>query len=242
MNNWTYDEFKHCGVDYSNIKQAENYDSQHQKFRNYEQEYFDMMNYLSLENTNDLTLIDLGCGTGAVSIYASKHFKKIYAVDVSDVMIDQAKGKIKKENIHNIEFVNSGFLNYENKAEPVDLVVTKAAFHHLPDFWKQIALLKINKMLKIGGIFYILDTVFHFQPTDYMTKIDNWISDFELKAGKDFKTEVEIHIKDEFSTFDWILEGMLKKAGFKIEKSRTSDGFITEYVCKKIEEINISEK
>ena len=69
-----------------------------------------------------------------------------------------------------------------------------------------------------------------------MTEINNWVSSFEMKAGKEFKAEVETHIRDEFSTFNWILEGMLIKAGFKIEKSRTADGFVTEYLCKKIEE------
>jgi hypothetical protein len=38
MHNWTYDESKHCGVDYSDVKQAEVYDEQHQKFRNYKKE------------------------------------------------------------------------------------------------------------------------------------------------------------------------------------------------------------
>lgn len=236
MNNWLYKEFKHCGVDYSDSKQAEIYDQQHQKFRNYEKEFTEMLDYLSLDNPQGMTLVDLGCGTGATAIYAAKHFKKIFAVDVSDVMIKQAKRRAEQENISNIEFINSGFLSYEHKTQPVDLVLTKAAFHHLPDFWKQIALLRINKMLKMSGRLYIHDVVFHFQPADYLTKINEWISTFEVMAGKEFKSEVEIHIRDEFSTFSWIMEGMLLKAGFEIEKIRTADGFVTEYACKKIKE------
>jgi len=233
MNTWTYNEFKHCGVDYADVKQAENYDNQHQKFRNYEQELIGMIEFLSLQNTQEMTLIDLGCGTGATAILASAKFKRIYAVDVSEVMINQAKTKM--ATINNIEFINSGFLSYEHKAEPADIVLTKAAFHHLPDFWKQIALINMNKMLKLGGILYIFDIVFHFEPTEYKNKINDWVTGFEIKAGKEFRTEVETHIRDEFSTFNWVMEGMLKKAGFIIEKSRTSDGFITEYFCKKVE-------
>ncbi|HCY36201.1 MAG: class I SAM-dependent methyltransferase [Candidatus Margulisiibacteriota bacterium] len=233
MNTWIYNEFKHCGVDYADVKQAENYDNQHQKFRNYEQELIGMIEFLSLQNTQEMTLIDLGCGTGATAILASAKFKRIYAVDVSEVMINQAKTKM--ATINNIEFINSGFLSYEHKAEPADIVLTKAAFHHLPDFWKQIALINMNKMLKPGGILYIFDIVFHFEPTEYKNKINDWVTGFEIKAGKEFRTEVETHIRDEFSTFNWVMEGMLKKAGFIIEKSRTSDGFITEYFCKKVE-------
>ena len=46
MHNWMYDEFKHCGVDYSDISQAEKYDRQHQKFRNYENEFSDLIELL----------------------------------------------------------------------------------------------------------------------------------------------------------------------------------------------------
>lgn len=53
----------------------------------------------------------------------------------------------------NIEFIQSGFLTYEHQSEPVDLIFTKAALHHLPDFWKQIALLRLNQMLKMGRAF-----------------------------------------------------------------------------------------
>lgn len=239
MNNWTYNEFKHCGVDYSDIKQAEIYDEQHQKFRDYEKEVIDLLHDLSLDNPKDLTLIDLACGTGATTIHAARFFKKIFAVDVSEVMIKQAKRKAEKGNISNIDFIQSGFLTYEHKAEPVDIVLTKAALHHLPDFWKQIALLRINKMLKMGGVFYLFDVVFHFPPQEYIEKINHFISVFEKSAGEKFKEEVETHIRDEYSTFSWIMEGMMERAGFEIEKSRTSDGFVTEYFCKKVKEITL---
>lgn len=237
MNNWTYDEFKHCGVDYSDEKQAENYDQQHRKFRDYEKELSSILDFLPLQNPQDMTMIELGCGTGAISIHAAKKFKKVYAVDVSEAMINQAKRKKENENIDNIEFIHSGFLSYEHKAGPADIIITKAAFHHLPDFWKQIALLNMNRMLKSGGILYLFDVVFNFEPTEYKEKINEWVAGFEIKAGKEFKAEVETHIRDEFSTFGWIMEGMLKNAGFKIEKIRTYNGFETEYCCTKVEEI-----
>jgi len=59
-----YDEYKHCGVDYSKATQAEEYDDQHQKFRDYEKEFKGMLEFLELQNTADQTVVDLGCGTG----------------------------------------------------------------------------------------------------------------------------------------------------------------------------------
>lgn len=240
MNKWLYDEFKHCGVDYAKAGQAEKYDEQHQKFRNYEKEFKGMMEFLGLRNTKDKTIVDLGCGTGAASIFAAELFKAVYAVDVSDVMIAQAKKKL-EGNIHNIKFTNAGFLSYKHEDEPADLVITKAALHHLPDFWKQIALLRINKILKIGGLLYIHDVVFHFDPQEYVGKINSWISGLEKAAGEEFRPEVETHIRDEYSTFSWIMDGMLEKAGFAIEKCKSDDGFVTEYACRKYKELKTND-
>jgi putative AdoMet-dependent methyltransferase len=236
MESWTYNESKHCGIDYSDKNQAAKYDSNHTKFRDYEKEVIYLINDLSLHNSKNLTLIDLGCGTGAFSIHASKYFKKIYAIDVAEAMIQQAKQKIDPQ-INNITFINSGFLSYEHTDEPVDIVITSAALHHLPDFWKQIALLRINRMLKMNGVFYLFDIVFQFDPKEYKKKINDYISDFVAKAGDNFKSEVEIHIRDEYSTFNWIMEGLITNAGFKIERSRSNDGFSTEYVCIKYQNI-----
>lgn len=242
MNNWTYNESKHCGVDYADVKQAEIYDQQHQKFRNYEKEVTEFIRDLPMQNINDLSMIDLACGTGATSIYASRHFKQIYAIDVSDAMLNQAIRKAEREHITNIKFINAGFLSYEHKEEPVDIVLTKAALHHLPDFWKQIALIKMNQMLKIGGVLYIHDVIFDFEPSKYRPRMNKFISAYEAAAGKDFKVEVETHFRDEYSTFSWILEGMIARAGFNIlKKSASQGGIVMEYFCEKIENVNFKE-
>lgn len=239
MHNWILDEYKHCGVDYSTAATAENYDDQHQKFRNYEKEFIGMLEFLGLEDIKDKTIVDLGCGTGAAALLAAGQFKTVYAVDVSDAMLEKAKAKT--SNIHNIYYINGGFLTYKHAGELADLIVTKAAFHHLPDFWKQIALLRMNRMLKIGGLLYIHDIVFQFAPHQYLSKINAWISKLQMFAGDKVKTEVETHIRDEYSTFGWILQGMIINAGFIVEKLKCDDEFVTEYMCRKIKEIAFEE-
>jgi len=237
MNRWLYDEFKHCGVDYSKAKLADAYDDQHLKFRDYKKEFKAMVNFLGLQNTENMTVVDLGCGTGATSICAAGLFKAVYAVDVSSAMIENARKK-PGGNLLNLKFVNAGFLGYEHAGEPADLVITKAALHHLPDFWKQIALLRMNRILKMGGLLYIHDVVFQFGPTEYVSRIESWISAFEKMAGKEFRSEVETHIRDEYSTFAWIMNRMIEDAGFAIEKCRSVDDFMAEYACRKINELN----
>ncbi len=237
MTTWMYDEFKHCGVDYSNGRIADTYDEKHNAFRNYKNEFDGLLEFLGLKNTQELTMIDLGCGTGATSIHAMKKFKKVYGIDVSLEMIRQAKKKIPDDNPKNIEFINAGFLSYKHTEAPVDLLMTKAAFHHVPDFWKQIALWNMNEMVKMGGILYIFDVVFQLDIKEFPEKINRWISEFEKNAGTEFKTEVETHIRDEYSTFAWVLDGMIRNAGFKIEQFRSKDGFAAEYHCTKVADV-----
>jgi ubiquinone/menaquinone biosynthesis C-methylase UbiE len=237
MTKWMYNEFKHCGVDYSDKKQADRYDILHQKFRNYEKEFGDMLDFIGLSNTQDMSIIDLGCGTGASSFFASNKFKTVFAVDVSDGMIAQARKKASDDNVKNLNFHIGGFLSYKHKSQAVDVIITKHAFHHLPDFWKQIALFRMNKMLKTNGILYICDVAFNIDSNNYKVKIDNWINGFEEFAGKELRSEVETHIRDEYSTFNWILEGMFSRAGFLMEKNKSSDGFVSEYLCRKSKEI-----
>ncbi len=237
MHDWIYNEFKHSGVDYSDAHEAENYDRRHEQFRDFEKEFAGMLSFLCLENPGEMSMIDLGCGTGVFTTIAAEKFKKVFAVDVSEIMIEQAKTKINQNNTGNVEFIHSGFLSYKHSGEPVDLIISKVAFHHLPDFWKQAALLNMNKMLKPGGILYINDVVFNFPPANYKEKINGWISEFELKVSKEFTKEIKTHIRDEYSTFTWILEGMIKRAGFEIEKKRHNDDFMAEYKCNKIDDV-----
>ena len=111
MENWVFNERKHCGVDYSDKLIAEKYDETHQKFRNYKKEFDALLDFLCLKNTQELTLIDLGCGTGATSIYAMNRFKKVYGVDISGEMIKETRKKVRAKNLKNMEFINAGFLS-----------------------------------------------------------------------------------------------------------------------------------
>jgi putative AdoMet-dependent methyltransferase len=228
---WQYDEMKHRGVDYANKKQVEVYDKRHQKFRDYDKEAQNIIDQLVLGA--DDTIIDFGCGTGAFTLYAAKYCKTIFAVDVSQVMLDYTKQKAQKEGLENIEFCHGGFLTYEHNEKPVDAIVSVMALHHLPDFWKLIALSKLAAMLKSGGKLYLFDVVFSFDVADYKICLDNWGKLFAETMEPEFVAEVQTHIREEFSTCDWIMEGLLERAGFEIELSNYKDDFLATYLCTK---------
>jgi putative AdoMet-dependent methyltransferase len=228
---WQYDEMKLCGVKFDKEEFADKHDEHHQKFRDFKKEALDRIKLLALDKQS--TVIDMGCGTGAFAINAADYFKKIYAVDVSKLMINHTRRKAGEAGINNIEFCHSGFLTYEHQDEPVDGLVSTLALHHLPDFWKQIALQRLIQMLKPGGKFLLFDVVFSFDTANYESLIKEYIEVMVNRLGIEMKQELETHFRQEYSTFGWIMEGMLKKAGFEIDTVNYQEGFFANYLCTK---------
>ncbi len=227
--NWFYDELKHAGVDYSDPAQAQAYDARHQKFRDYKKDAERILQALGLEAPP--AVIDMGCGTGAFALYAAPHCQKVYAVDVSPAMLACARQKAEQAGLDNLEFCQGGFLTYRHQAPPVDAVVSSAALHHLPDFWKQIGLQRVAQMLRPGGRFYLFDVVFSSTMRDYASQFDAWVATMAKTVGPEFGAEVETHLRDEYSTYDWVMEGFLTRAGFQIDHADYAEGFGATYLC-----------
>jgi len=162
---WQYHEMQQIGKDYTNIEEVQAYDARHAKIRNIKEELRNIVDSIGLQKNH--RVLEFGSGTGEFSIEAARLCEKVYAVDVSPVMLEFASQKAKKQGISNIEFFHAGFLSYEHHGKPLDAVVSQLALHHLPDFWKMIALKRISKMLREGGKFYLRDVVF-------TSKVDNY--------------------------------------------------------------------
>ena len=226
---WFYDEMKHAGVDYADPAQAQVYDERHEKFRDYRRTSEAILKRLGLGAEH--TVIDIGAGTGAFTVLAAIHCKRVYAVGVSPAMLDCARIKAKQLGLTNILFCPGGFLTYVHAAEPADAIVSIAALHHLPDFWKQIGLKRAAGMIKPGGQLYLFDVVFPSDTDDYAACFDEWIGSMAQKVGREFAIEAETHIRDEFSTFDWIMQGLLERAGFRIDQAEYENGFGASFLC-----------
>ncbi len=226
---WTYDEFIQKGTDFTDIKQVETYDNKMLKFRNYKQEAESILNILNV-NSSD-TLLEIGTGTGHFAIEAAKKCKKVYAIDVSQTMLDYAKLQAEKENITNIEWFNSGFLSFDFPGIQFDSAVSQAALHHLPDFWKMIAVSNIYGSLKSQGKFLLGDIIFSGGIDEINTRVDAWINSFQ-KIDPDYYLITISHFKEEYSTFSWIMEGMFERAGFSYKALADDNNFMT-YLCTK---------
>ena len=166
---------------------------------------------------SESTVVDLGAGTGVFAFAAARCARRVVAVDVSPAMVETWRQK----SAPNVECVQAGFLTYEHSGAPADFVFTRNALHHLPDFWKSVALTRIASMLRPSGVLRLRDLVYSFEPGDAAAALEAWIA----TGGSDSSAgwtqgELRAHVRDEHSTFGWILEGMLERAGFAVEEAR----------------------
>ena len=225
---WQYDERAKAGVDYAAKAIAAEYDQRHAGFRDFEKDARLIMERLGLKPEH--RVIDFGCGTGAFVIPAARSCRKVYAVDISQAMLDRCEKKARAAGLGNVETCCAGFLTYEHQGDPVDAVVSLVALHHLPDFWKAIALRRMYHMLKPGGKLYLFDVVFSFPLESCQGELDNWVSGMYETAGRAMAEEAVIHIREEYSTFDWVMEGIIERAGFRIEQKLSELPYCLTYV------------
>ena len=85
------------------------------------------------------------------------------AIDISPAMLALAEIQARDRKVA-IRTQSAGLLSFAYQPNSYDLVVSEFALHHLPDFWKAVALARIFRALKPGGCFYLRDIVFASMP------------------------------------------------------------------------------
>lgn len=226
---WQYNENQKFGTDFMDIREVQEYDEWMQKLRNIKEETEEILGWLG--TTKRQTLLEFGTGTGAFATEAAARCKMVFAVDISPVMLNFAKKKADARGIKNIKFHKGGFLTYEHMAGKVDAAVSQLALHHLPDFWKLIALRRIFGMLKDGGKLYLRDTVYSFDTDNYENFFNGLVGEIKTATDEKRAKELETAIREEYETLGWIMEGLLEKAGFSLEKAEYRGGFMATYKC-----------
>ncbi|MBD2099744.1 class I SAM-dependent methyltransferase [Leptolyngbya sp. FACHB-261] len=224
---WYFDESKMAGVDFKSIDQVEAFD-QKQLSSTPEKEQA-LVARLGIGSGH--TVVDLGAGTGAFAIRAAlSGAAVVHAVDISQAMLTYAENKAQQAGVEQIQFHRAGFLTYDHEGNLADFVISKYALHILPDFWKMVAFLQIASILKPGGVFYLRDVIFSFPPSQYEAGINAWIERAAKPEGWT-ASDYELHVREEHSTFAWIIEGMLTRAGFEVAEANYLSPTAAEYRC-----------
>lgn len=116
-------------------------------------------------------VLDMGCGTGFVSVLLAKLGHEVVGVDQSENMLQAAKAKADDRSV-SVELVQSSAMNLVDGLGLFDAAVSRWVFWTLPD--PQAAVHEAFKVLKPGGRFVVYDGL--------------WFQSEEVKE-RDTKTE-----------------------------------------------------
>jgi ubiquinone/menaquinone biosynthesis C-methylase UbiE len=226
---WLLDEIATAGRENLDVDHVSRYDAKEDADADSE---LVLLKKLDLHRQSEV--VDIGAGTGQFALAAASACARVVAVDVSPVMLKRLKAKIAESNLSNVEVVQSGFLTYEHRGRPADFVYSRFALHHLPDFWKAVALERVRRIVRPGGVLRLWDIVYDFDPAEAEERIEAWCATGGSGVeGEWSRAELEEHVRDEHSTFRWLLEPMIERCGFEIEDAVYSpDGIFGQYIAR----------
>lgn len=143
-------------------KFAEQFDRDRQKLIPCFKDFYEIcLDVIPFHGDRELRVLDLGAGTGLLTIHAAAHYPmgQFFLVDVSQEMLGIAEERLKKTE-------NPGKFSFQVMdiaKEPLrghyDLVMSSLAIHHLDSNQKQELFEKIYSVLEPGGIFINADQI-----------------------------------------------------------------------------------
>ena len=202
---WWFDELSHAGAEHLDPAYVAAYE--HKSPTDWSEDIA-ALQALGVDETS--TVVDLGAGTGAFARAIAPHVARVVAVDVSQPMVAAIRA-------HGVEAVRAGFLTYQHEGAPPDAVYTRNALHHLPDFWKALALERIARLLRPGGVLRLRDLVYSFEPAKADMMLASWFAAAPEDPSAGWTAdELAQHVREEHSTFTWLLEPMLERVGLEI--------------------------
>jgi 2-polyprenyl-3-methyl-5-hydroxy-6-metoxy-1,4-benzoquinol methylase len=105
--------------------------------------------------------VDLGCGSGQLSIPLAARGVQVTAVDVSPQMVERLRAKVDGMELDGIVHARvSPIEQLSFSAGSLDLVVSNYALHHLRDSDKQALVRQAARWLRPGGKLVVGDMMF----------------------------------------------------------------------------------
>jgi ubiquinone/menaquinone biosynthesis C-methylase UbiE len=179
------------------------------------------------------TVVDLGAGTGRFVATMAPHVARVVAVDVSAPMLERLQQRLEAVDVTaEVNVVRSGLLRYEHQGEPADAVHCRNVLHQLPDAFKALALHRIARMLRPGGVLRLRDLVYDTTPDRFGEHLEGWFAGAVEDPALGYTADdLAAHVRTEHSTFTWLLEPMLNLAGFEIVDRSVHRGAYAAYTC-----------
>lgn len=102
--------------------------------------------------TPDMRAIEFGCGTGATAVLHAPRVRTYHAIDVSEKMIEIARGRAAEAGVSNIEFTVGTLEDAHVADASCEAVLALNILHLVPDLDTTLA--TVNRVLAPGGRFF----------------------------------------------------------------------------------------
>ena len=126
-------------------------------------------------------VLDIGCGTGALTLRAANKGAIVKGIDINAQMLDIAQKRSNEMNLNkNIEFCEMGIAELESiKSDSYDVIMSGLCFSELSDDELTFTLKHIKRILKQYGLLLVADEV---EARNKFLKILNFLIRIPLKV------------------------------------------------------------
>jgi SAM-dependent methyltransferase len=104
--------------------------------------------------------VDLGAGTGFVTMAIAPLVHSVLAIDISPAMGAALADHAAQSSLDNISTEVSDLRRFDISSQTVDLIVSNYALHHLADAEKRALVIRATRWLRPGGRLVIADMMF----------------------------------------------------------------------------------
>lgn len=126
----------------------------------------DIVEYYSLDGKG--RLLDLGCGTGELTLPLASHFEEVVGLDASEDMIAEAKSKASEQGVSNARWVAGRAEDIDDAYAPLRLTTAGVSFHWMN---QPIIFEKLYGMTEQGGGLVIIGDT---SPVRGKEKTEDW--------------------------------------------------------------------
>ncbi len=168
-------------------------------------------------------VLDIGCGTGALSFRAAKIGAKVTGIDVNPQMLEIAKKRSKDFGLEkSVEFSEMGVAELGSEKGKYDVIMSGLCFSELTDGELGFVIQEAKRLLVPKGLLLVADEV---RPHNILKRILSFLLRFPLVVITYILTQTTTSaVKN--------LPKRIEDAGFMIKSKRTSRlGNFIELVC-----------
>ncbi len=154
------------------------------------------------------TVLDVGCGTGALALRAARRGARVKGIDVNPQMLEVAQRRVDREGLGAaVELVERGVAELGAEEEDAyDVVTSGLCFSELTEDEIVFAMKEIGRILKPGGLLLVADEV---QPENFVKRVLSSLVRFPLAVITYILTQTTTHSVRN-------LAGRIAEAGFAV--------------------------